>query len=146
MGLKRGNIKLLAIIRLGGTGSGRGGRVVRWSLVNFQCRGVLQFIFSLLYLFSPLSPILWETARYRLKYSLKGPLNPKQPTSWVWSAAVADHNYLYVQQMILIFIYPLMLFRSGCRKDNADAITSGSKKMVFHSTVVNIRDTNELLL
>ena len=38
-------------------------------------------IFTLLYLFSPLSPILWETARYRLKYCLKGPLNPKQPTN-----------------------------------------------------------------
>ena len=23
----------------------------------------------------------WETARYRLKYCLKGPLNPKQPTT-----------------------------------------------------------------
>ena len=29
---------------------------------------------------SPLSPSLSETARYRLKYCLKGPLNPKQPT------------------------------------------------------------------
>ena len=28
--------------------------------------------------FSPLSPSLWETARYRLKYCLKGPLNAKQ--------------------------------------------------------------------
>ena len=35
-------------------------------------------IFTLLYPFSPLSPSLWETARYRLKYFLKGPLNPKQ--------------------------------------------------------------------
>ena len=26
-------------------------------------------------------PFLWETARYRLKYCLKGPLNPKQPTN-----------------------------------------------------------------
>ena len=34
--------------------------------------------FTLLYPFSPLSPSLWETARYRLKYCLKGPLNPKQ--------------------------------------------------------------------
>ena len=32
-------------------------------------------------LFSPLSPSLWETARYRLKYCLKGPLSPKQPTN-----------------------------------------------------------------
>ena len=37
-------------------------------------------IFSLTYPFSPLSPALWETARHRLKYCLKGPLNPKQPT------------------------------------------------------------------
>ena len=38
-------------------------------------------IFTLIYTFSPLSPSLWETARYRLKYCLKGPLNPKQPTN-----------------------------------------------------------------
>ena len=38
-------------------------------------------IFSLVYHFSLLSPPLWETARYRLKYCLKWPLNPKQPTN-----------------------------------------------------------------
>ena len=38
-------------------------------------------IFTLLYLFSSLSPSLWETARYRLKYCFKGPLNPKQQTN-----------------------------------------------------------------
>ena len=59
-----------------------GGRVVRWSWVNFQCRGVLLVwirvgqgptalavgagggcldIFTLIYPFSPLSPSLWET-------------------------------------------------------------------------------------
>ena len=38
-------------------------------------------IFTLIYPFSPLSPPLWETARYRLKYCLKGPSNPKQPTN-----------------------------------------------------------------
>ena len=38
-------------------------------------------IFTLLYLVSPLSPSLWETSRYRLKYCLKGPLSPKQPTN-----------------------------------------------------------------
>ena len=31
------------------------------------------------------SPSLWETARYRLKYCLKGPLNPKQPTNQIKS-------------------------------------------------------------
>ena len=79
-----------------------GGRVVRRCWVNFQCRGVLLIwitvgqglivlavgagggcldIFSLIYRFSFLSPSLWETARYRLKYCLKGPLSPKQPTN-----------------------------------------------------------------
>ena len=38
-------------------------------------------IFTLIYPFSSPSPSLWETARYRLKYCLKGPLNPKQPTN-----------------------------------------------------------------
>ena len=38
-------------------------------------------ICTLLYLFSSLYPSLWETARYRLKYCLKEPLNPKQPTN-----------------------------------------------------------------
>ena len=80
--------------------------MVRWDWVNFQCRGVLQFgvkvgqgptaltvgagggcldIFTLIYHFSPLSPSLWETARYRLKHCLKGPLNPKQPTNQSFS-------------------------------------------------------------
>ena len=40
-------------------------------------------IFTLLCPFSPLSPSLWETARYRLKYCLKGPQNPKQPTNQI---------------------------------------------------------------
>ena len=40
--------------------------------------GSLDILFSSI--LSPLSPSLWETARYRLQYCLKGPLNPKQPT------------------------------------------------------------------
>ena len=43
--------------------------------------GGLEFLLSSI--LSPLSPSLWETARYRLKYCLKGPLNSKptnQPT------------------------------------------------------------------
>ena len=38
-------------------------------------------IFTLIYPFSPLSPSLWEAARYRLKYYLKRPLNLNQPTN-----------------------------------------------------------------
>ena len=45
-------------------------------------------IFSLVCRFSFLSPSLLETARYRLKYCLKGPLNPKptnQPTNQIFT-------------------------------------------------------------
>ena len=40
-------------------------------------------IFTLGYHFCFLLPSLLETARYRLKYCLKGPLSPKQPTNQV---------------------------------------------------------------
>ena len=53
--------------------------------------GVCLDFFTLLYPFSPLSPSLWETAQYRLKYCLKGPLDPKQPTN----------HYLSLQNTIL---------------------------------------------
>ena len=83
--------------------------------VNFQCRGVLLVwmivgqgpialavgavggcldIFSLIYLFSFLFPSVWETARYRLKYCLKGPLNPKQPTN-IQMGVPAHRIYFY---------------------------------------------------
>ena len=63
-----------------------GGRVVQWAWVNFQCRGILLIWIRVgqgptALAFSPLSPSLRETARYRLKYCLKGPLNPNQPTN-----------------------------------------------------------------
>ena len=38
-------------------------------------------IFTLIYPSLPLSHSLWETARYRLKYCLKGPLKQNQPTN-----------------------------------------------------------------
>ena len=41
-----------------------------------------------LYLFSAVSPSLLESARYRLKYCLKGPLNPKQPTNHLTSQII----------------------------------------------------------
>ena len=52
-------------------------------------------IFTLNYPFSSLSPSLWETARYRLKYCLKGPLNPKQPTNQL--GAIALPTYMYYE-------------------------------------------------
>ena len=57
-------------------------------------------IFTLIYPSFPLSPSLWETARYRLKYCLKGPLNPK-PTNqqslsrvWCYRESAVDVCYL----------------------------------------------------
>ena len=44
--------------------------------------GLFGHFFSV-YHFSFLSPSLWETARYRLKYCLKGPFSPKQLTNHV---------------------------------------------------------------
>ena len=52
-----------------------------WETLAVGAGGGCLNIFTLIYLFFPLSPSLWETARYRLKYCLKGPLNPKQPTN-----------------------------------------------------------------
>ena len=88
------------------------GRMERRCWVNFQCRGVLlvwpivgqgpttlavgaggglfgHFFSHLSFIF--FSPSLWETARYRLKHCLKGPLNPKQPTKPIdYSACLND--------------------------------------------------------
>ena len=41
-------------------------------------------IFTLIYHFFPLFPSPLETARYRLKYCLKGPLNPKPTNQPNW--------------------------------------------------------------
>ena len=81
--------------------------MVQWCWVNFRCRGVLLIwirvgqgltalavgagggcldILTLVYYF--LSLALWETARYRLKYRLKGPLSPNQPTNTSYVLAV----------------------------------------------------------
>ena len=51
--------------------------------------GGVVWTFLLSSILSPLSPSLWETARYRLKYCLKGPLNPKQPTNQPFAITLA---------------------------------------------------------
>ena len=57
-------------------------------------------IFTLIYPFSSLSPSLWETARYRLKYCLKGPLNPKQPTN---QPKAFNFRFSTISESILVF-------------------------------------------
>ena len=48
----------------------------RATALSVDAGGVV-WTFLLSSMLFPLSPSLWETARYRLKYCLKGPLNQK---------------------------------------------------------------------
>ena len=66
-------------------------------------------IFTPIYPFSPLSPPLWETARYRLKNCLKGPLNPKQPTNQPFLKCFA--GVLDIQRIALLNERPSYLGR-----------------------------------
>ena len=50
-------------------------------------------IFSLICHFSFLSPSLWETAQYRLKYCLKGPFKPKTTNSLELTPLDNEGNY-----------------------------------------------------
>ena len=60
-------------------------------------------IFTLLYLFSPLSPSLWETARYRLKYCLKGPLTKNnQPTNTPTKLHALTTTFFYSVNVVII--------------------------------------------
>ena len=52
-------------------------------------------IFTLIYPFFPLSPSLWETARYRLKYCLKGPLNPKPTNQPIIQCSTTEPKSLF---------------------------------------------------
>ena len=59
-------------------------------------------IFTLICPFSPLSPSLWETARYRLKYCLKGPLSPKPTKKSADSrGAVVSYWRKYVHEVLV---------------------------------------------
>ena len=71
------------------------GRPTNWIIVGhgptaLAAGGGCLVFFTLVYHFSFLSPSLWETARYRLKYCLKGPLSPKQPTYGIPDAISYD--------------------------------------------------------
>ena len=68
--------------------------------------------FTLIYPFSLLSPSLWETARYRLKYCLKGPLNPEQSINqsinlrrWSLQALVLSTKSYLMYSVYYIFMY-----------------------------------------
>ena len=75
-------------------------------------------IFSPICPISILSPSLWETGRYRLKYCLKGPLSPKQPTNkkpllpalitllaMLLTKSLKPKNLKFVTDHPLVFLY-----------------------------------------
>ena len=66
-------------------------------------------IFIVVYPFLSLSPSLWETARYRLKYCLKEPLSPK----------ATNQPFYFIFFFIYLFIYFLSLlffFAKKCKE------------------------------
>ena len=81
-------------------------------------------IFTLIYPFFPLSPSLWETTRYRLKYCLKGSLSSKttnQPTNlcpghYLFDASMTNTKYhSYIPPKPEIFNSFLNTFSRGGR-------------------------------
>ena len=73
-------------------------------------------IFTLIYPFSSLSPSLWETARYRLKYCLKRPLNPKQPTNQSYLITLLqEFAYLQKDELVNNNIIPFQQYVSHIR-------------------------------
>ena len=97
--------------------------MVRWRCVNFQWRGVLLIwisvgqgptalavgagggglaIFSLVHHFYFLSLSLWETARYRLKYCLKGPVSSNNQPNETVRLLVLMH-FLLVWLVVCLF-------------------------------------------
>ena len=106
--------------------------MVRWCWVNFQggrveeplisiivgqghiglqqvrvCGGCLDIFLRLS--FSLLSPSFWVTARYRLKYCLKEPLQAKQPTNQNVVGNVLLENKAYPVQIALLTHYILVV-------------------------------------
>ena len=75
-------------------------------------------IFTLIYPFSPLSPSLWEMARYRLKYCLKGPLNPKQLIQCSLSLLITGlepgYQWSLLRTVSRVIVYPVDVEFSVC--------------------------------
>ena len=91
-------------------------------------------IFTLLYPFCPLSPSLWETARHRLKYCLKGPLNPKQLTNqsfpFGFESGIWDLTVLVPEHCLsFYFVSPLQKLYMGGTKTRLIPTRVGRKTL-----------------
>ena len=70
-------------------------------------------IFNLVYHFFFFPPFFWETARYRLKYCLKGPLSAKEPTNQPSDAYnLSEKNTVVNITVTIKFINPMKIIAS----------------------------------
>ena len=93
-------------------------------------------IFTLVYPFSSLSPSLWETARYRLKYCLKGPLHPKQPTNQPSFKEIESLLFFSSNYSPTNFVRVKALNRKGRNiylKTNSSFLWSGYRQLYINS-------------
>ena len=67
------------------------------------------FYHSYSYLFAFLSSFLWETAQYRLKYCLKGPLHPKTTTNSIRMGMSLSFPDIFMKRLRVrsVFVHPL---------------------------------------
>ena len=86
--------------------------------------------FTLVYYFSLLSLYLWETARYRLKYRLKGQLYPKLPTKQLFPA--------------LLEVSESALFTGDTSNDNLMTITHHHRDLCLGELVPGSYKTSKL--
>ena len=63
---------------------------------------------------SPLSTPLWEMVRYRLKYCLKAPFNPKQSTNHFDPWQVVPRQVFTAYSRLLISTAFVVVSRTGC--------------------------------
>ena len=110
-------------------------------------------IFTLIYLFSPLSPSLWETARYRLKYCLKGPLNPRQPTNQFRVNAIISGQYKsinFIQCYLQINMKTVHYLNIITRKSTLYAIEEEYTKVKFvfkfNLSIFSFNDIKRILM
>ena len=88
--------------------------------------GGVVWTFLLSSILSLLSPSLWETARYRLKYCLKGPLSPKQPTNQLEETVqMRSHNISFqhaTKTLSIITLHTLIYKLQVCNYFNISQI------------------------
>ena len=106
-------------------------------------------IFTLLCLYSPLSPSLWETARYRLKYCLKGLLNTKQPTNqnyWVPCSyyATSQCNWYFIKVNSPSHRYDISRQLRNYTAMNAWCVLCGREKKMSLSFCLDRQDTHRI--